>query len=185
MSISKINVKLGGMAPIMFDRYPGDNKTDLLPEQKLYYDIDGNVVIPAINILSFLGAENTMSAAKRFYDQRKYKRICGAIRSYVDVEPQLIPIMRNGASIKFTKFDENGIKLHKSIARLKGGVPNPKTRPVIELPWEISFDLIYNKNALISLIEINNLFTNGGQTIGLGTYRGVFGKFEVLKWSKI
>ena len=30
--------------------------------------------------------------------------------------------------------------------------------------------------------EIKNLLTEGGMAIGLGTFRGVFGKFEVTRW---
>ena len=30
--------------------------------------------------------------------------------------------------------------------------------------------------------EIKNLLAEGGMAIGLGTFRGVFGKFEIEQW---
>ena len=53
-------VKLKGVTPIMFDRYPGQNTTVLEPHQRFYYAEDGkSLVLPSVNFQSFLGAENT------------------------------------------------------------------------------------------------------------------------------
>ena len=86
VSITQISVILTGMTAIMFDRYSGDNNTELPPERKMYFLQDGKtVILPAANIMSFLGAENTESAPKRFLDSRQYKRIAHALTSYVSV----------------------------------------------------------------------------------------------------
>ena len=182
-------VTLSGITDIMFDRYAGDNKTALKPEQKLYYDRDGeSLILPAANVMSFLSATNTESAPKRFCDQRKYKLICSAIRGYTIIGPERIPITRNGKPIRFYGFDAEGydaeakVYIHHSVARLAKGIPNPKVRPTIELPWEMSFDLTMYPNDDVQESTIQGFFIDGGIAIGLGTYRGVYGKFEVSKW---
>lgn len=56
-------VKLRGITPIMFDRYAGDNQTKLTWDQKIYLRPNTNqLVLPALNIISFFTAHNTNSA---------------------------------------------------------------------------------------------------------------------------
>jgi len=177
-----------GIADIMFDRYAGDNKTELQPHQKLYLAPDGEtVVLPAANISSFLSAQNTPSAPKRFLDSREYKKACQAMLAYTSISPMQIPILRNGKPIKFTGFigDEDekaGIYIHRCVARLAKGIPNPKVRPVIRCPWEVTFELTIYPNDEVDEQLIYNLIEKGGIAIGWGTYRGVFGKFVIEKW---
>jgi hypothetical protein len=76
----------------------------------------------------------------------------------------------------------SGIYLDRRVARLDKGIPNPKERPVLPLPWELKFTLKIYPNREIKEQEIKNLFTEGGLAIGLGTFRGLFGKFEIFEW---
>jgi hypothetical protein len=188
-------VTLTGLRDIMFDRYAGDNKTQLLWHQRIYLVPGTNVLaLPVINISSFLSAHNTNSAPKRLRDKRAYKDICNACLSFVEISgPQdcaggaYIPFMRNGERIRVGQFSEDkdelsGIYLHRSVARLEKGVPNPKERPVLPCPWELQFELTIFPNKEIKEQEIRNLFEEGGLAIGLGTFRGVFGKFAVTQW---
>lgn len=194
-SIEKIcrTVRLTGIKDVMFDRYAGDNKTKLMWHQKLYMIPGTNTVaMPTINIMSFLTAHNTNSAPKRLRDKREYKDICNACLSFVNIvggkeNPAYIPFIRDDKPIEVGDFgDENdaksGIYLHRSVARLDKGIPNPKERPVLPLPWEIEFQLEILPNREIKEVEIRNLFDEGGLAIGLGTFRGVFGKFVVSRW---
>ena len=185
MKSIKVKVSLKGLVPIMFDRYSGDNKTQLLPEQKLYLDEDNGLIMPAANIHSFLCALNTKSAAKMFYDPRKYKIVAGAILGFVTINPFQIPIICDGVQAKWEGWDKNGIWLHKSVARLDKGIPNPKERPVLNCPWQIDFNINIFENSEVGEIDVKNLFHKGGIAIGLGTYRGVFGKFVVDVWDRI
>jgi hypothetical protein len=183
------NVELIGMAPIMFDRYPGDNDTKLEPFQKLYLEPGGSraIGLPSLNIMSFLSAHNTNSAPKRLRDKRRYKDICNAMLSFVSIREQFIPLKRSGKPILLGKFNgdvdpESGCYIHYSVARLDKGIPNPKSRPVIPLDWSVSFTLDIFPNKEIKEQEIFNLIEEGGRAIGLGTFRGVFGKFRVERW---
>lgn len=182
-------VTLCGLKDIMFDRYAGDNSTKLEPHQKLYLAPDGSntIGIPAANIVSFLSAHNTNSAPKRLRDARQYKKIANAILSFMDIEEQFIPLLRDGEPIKFGSFiddkDElSGAYIHRSVARLEKGIPNPKVRPVVPLPWSLTYTMQLYPNNEIQEQEILNLVEEGGRALGLGTFRGVFGKFYVESW---
>jgi hypothetical protein len=182
-------VRLCGTIDIMFDRYAGDNNTKLEPWQKLYFlPGDSRVIgVPALNIMSFLSAHNTNSAPKRLRDKRKYKDVCNACLSFIQISPSFIPLVRDGKPISFGKFEgdvdpKSGIYIHRSVARLDKGIPNPKERPVVPLPWALEFTLTLFPNKEIKEQEILNLLEEGGRALGLGTFRGVFGKFFVETW---
>jgi hypothetical protein len=186
--IVKRKVTLCGVRPVMFDRYAGDNDTKLEPWQKLYLEPETKVIgLPAVNIMSFLTAHNTNSAPKRLRDKRKYKDICNACLSFVQIDPEFIPFTRDGKPIAFGRFDGDkdplsGCYIHRSVARLDKGIPNPKVRPVLPTPWALSFELSLFPNKEIQETEILNLFEDGGHALGIGTFRGLFGKFIVQEW---
>jgi hypothetical protein len=182
-------VVLEGTTPLMFDRYAGDNNTKLEVWQKLYFGSDGGkrLVFPALNLRSFLSAHNTNSAPKRLLDKRKYKDVANASLSFVDIAPAEIPILRNGQPIVFGKLEgdtdpESGVYVYRAVARLDKGIPNPKERPVLPLPWSLAFEFTLFENKEIQEQQILNLFEAGGQAVGIGTFRGVFGKFVVAQW---
>ena len=102
-------------------------------------------------------------------------------------DTQYIPFLRKGEPIRVGNFGDekdelSGIYLDRRVARLDKGIPNPKERPVLPLPWSLSFYLTILPNKEIKEQEIQNLFIEGGIAIGFGTFRGVFGKFEVVGW---
>lgn len=182
-------ITLVGTAPILFDRYPGDNSTKLEPHQKLYLEPGSSRIIglPAINIMSFLSAHNTNSAPKRLRDKRKYKDIANACLSFFTIKEQFIPFHRAGKPIIFGKFEDDvdklsGCYVRYDVARLDKGVPNPKVRPALPLEWSLTFTGVLYPNREIKEQEIINLFDEGGRALGLGTFRGVFGKFRVEAW---
>lgn len=193
--LTERTVCLRGITPIMFDRYPGDNSTKLDWWQKVYLRPGSNVVcVPAMNIVSFFSSHNTNSAPKRLRDKRKYKDIANACLSFVVIRPiddadgEMIPILRDGKPVEMgtpdIDFDaKSGMRLHRSVARLDKGIPNPKERPMLPCPWSIRFRIQILPNREIKEQELRNLMEEGGLAIGLGTFRGVFGKFEITEWA--
>lgn len=185
-------VTLSGITDIMFDRYAGDNKTQLDWTQKIYLRPETNILcLPTTNIVSFLSSHNTNSTPKRLRDARQFKKIANACLSFVSIrgndEKDFIPFTRNGKEISVGKFgdrndDLSGIYLDRRVARLDKGIPNPKERPVLPLPWDLSFAILIFPNKEVKEQEIMNLFVEGGIAIGLGTFRGVYGKFAVTRW---
>lgn len=187
-------VCLEGLTDVMFDRYPGDNSTKLAWHEKVYLRPGTReLCLPAMNLVSFLSSHNTNSAPKRLRDKRKYKDIANACLSFVVVSPlekkqgQFIPFLRDGKPIEMGTPDidhdaKSGLYLHRAVARLEKGIPNPKERPVLPAPWSLRFKLLIVPNQEIKEQEVRNLFQEGGMAIGLGTFRGVFGKFEISEW---
>jgi hypothetical protein len=182
-------VSICGTRDVMFDRYAGDNQTKLEPWQKLYLEPGASKIIglPAANIMSFLSAHNTNSAPKRLRDKRKYKDIANACLSFIEIEENFIPFLREGKPITFGKFEKDldqtsGCYIHRSVARLDKGIPNPKERPVLPMDWSLKFTLKLYPNKEIQEQEILNLFEEGGRALGIGTFRGLYGKFTVDSW---
>lgn len=192
LNIITRRVTLRGITPIMFDRYAGDNKTKLAWSEKIYLKPGTSIVcLPTTNLSSFMSAHNTNSAPKRLRDKRAYKDICNACLSFIQFSAVDgggdVAFQREGKDIEVGDFGDavdtkSGIWLHRSVARLEKGIPNPKERPVLPLPWELTFNLTIFPNKEIKEAEVKNLMEDGGVAIGLGTFRGVFGKFEVAEW---
>lgn len=175
-------ILLRGITDIMFDRYAGDNKTELPVGQKMYFGEGGKaLVLPAKNISSFLSAENTDSAPKRFLDSREYKKVAKAFLSYISISPFEVPFTAKGKPVAFEGFNGQ-FYIDESVARLPKGIPNPKRRPVLRLPWELAFELTIYPNNEFTEELLGDLFKRGGIAIGLGTFRGVYGKFLIDKW---
>lgn len=175
-------VVLSGLTPILFDRYSGNNKEQLSVMDKVYLS-EGNLVLPSINILSFLSAQNTESAPQRVVG-RGYKEVCKAAQSFVTIEPLWIPILRNG---KLLTLENAGIQIHYAVAKIMKGklaVPNPKERPMLLPPWQLKFKITLLETPELNEVLLKKLFEKGGIAIGLGTFRGVFGKFKVESWEK-
>ena len=177
-------VTLTGIKPIMFDRFPGSiaKGQELKPLEKFNFGKDGKtIVIPEINIKSFLSSQNSESAAKRVIG-RGWNSVAKAALSFVEISPEEIPLMKNGNVLT---SDSKDIQIMHHVARVKKGslvIPQPKERPVISLPWSVSFEITLFQNKDLSEKTLRLLFEEGGLCIGLGTFRGVFGKFEVTEW---
>ena len=194
MSLTKsINrdVVLTGITEILFDRYAGDNKTQLSAEQKMYLTPKKELYLPALNILSFLSAVNTASAPKMIIGGKGWKALADALASVTSITPSRIPFLRGDKQIKFGEFVENidgtitdklsGIEVVRHVARLDKGIPNPKERPMLGLDWTLKFRLAVMPHPELSEELIEDLFTRGGQFLGLGPFRKVYGKFD-FKW---
>ena len=173
-------VVLSGLTPILFDRYSGNNKEQLNVMDKIYIE-KGCMVLPSTNILSFLSAQNTESAPQRVIG-RGYKEVCKAAQSFVTIEPLFIPFSRNGKPLTVENAD---LKIHSAVAKIMKGklaVPNPKERPMLDTPWQLKFKLYLMETPELNEVLLKRLFERGGIAIGLGTFRGVFGKFKVESW---
>lgn len=179
----KYQVSLQGIRPIMFDRFMSMKETEIAPERKFYLDGE-TIVIPSVNIHSFLSADLTESATKRVMG-RLWKKIARAALSYVDIDPIKIPFLR---AKKPLTLENSGWYVDERVARVKRGggliVPSPKVRPVIPTEWGLEFVVTLFPNAELNGEMLKRIF-EGGVSVGLGTFRGVFGKFVVDKWKKV
>ena len=177
MKSTKIAVVVTGIRPIMFDRFVS-MKAKLAPEKKVYVE-DGVLVLPAKNIMSFLSGVNTESAPQRTMG-KKWRTIAKAAMSFVDITPDNIRILRDGKPC--TVEDTEKIRDKAVVKKGQLAVPSEKIRPMLPLPWSMSFGLELYQNEDLNESILRELFEDGGITIGFGTYRGVYGKFIVEKW---
>lgn len=177
MKVQSIGVQLSGLRPLMFDRYAGDNSTQLPLAEKMYLGEKRELLIPAVNIYSLLCAENTKSVCRQFFGKNG-KTIGLGIASYTSISPFDIPITMNGKDVVFDGFGKNGITTHKSVARVKGGIPNPKERPLLSGPWQLTFTIEYQDNKFCTVENLRQALSMAG-TLGLGTFRPFFGRFEM------
>jgi len=179
------HVSLVGVRPIMFDRYPGDNNTQLRPEEKFYLTEEKKIYLPSINLYSMLVAENGKSACKQ-YCGKNWRTVSQCIASQTNIEPFEIIFTADGKDIIFDGFDSK-IYVHQSVARVKKGslsIPSPKSRPVIAPPWELSFEIVMEESKDLTFETMRNLFNHSGN-IGLGTFRPFFGRFKVDKFEVV
>lgn len=129
--------------------------------------------------MSFLSAINTESAPQRVVG-RGWKAIARAALSFVVIDGDEIFFTRNGKKIN---ADSVEVVYDKAIIK-KGAlsIPSEKSRPVLDCPWNLSFTIDLYENDNLNEPLLKKLFDIGGITIGLGTYRGVYGKFIIDKW---
>jgi len=180
------SVELTGLRPIMFDRYCGEltKKVTMDPVDRAYVKPDSTLYVPVENLMSFLSAQNTESAPQRVIG-KGWKAVARAALSFVEIAGD----DDYGATLYYgdrpARRDDLVIRHH--VARVKKGqlaIPNPKHRPVLNRPWSLKFDIRLEENRDLDAGTLKSLFEGGGRAIGLGTYRGPFGKFEVTGWSK-
>jgi hypothetical protein len=88
--------------------------------------------------------------------------------------------MDDNGPIRFQGWNGQ-ISVRKDVARVKGGIPNPKTRPVLALPWYLEFEIEYQDNSYCTLENLRQA-VNWGGTLGLGTFRPFFGRYELTGW---
>jgi hypothetical protein len=181
----KIQVRLEGIRPLMFDRYSGDNNTQLAPEDKMYLDDKQGLMLPAVNLYSLLCAGGSDSVTNKFFG-KPGKNIALGIKSYTSIEPFEIPIEDDSGQIIFSEFGQRIYVAHH-VARVPKGkllVPQSKQRPVLSLPWRLAFTVEYIQNNLCTLDNLRQAFDKGG-VIGLGTFRPFFGRYELTGFDEI
>ncbi len=72
-----------------------------------------------------------------------------------------------------------------SVAKIMKGklaIPNPKERPILEPEWKLKFVLTLQETPELNETLLKKIFEIGGNAVGIGTFRGVFGKFKVETW---
>ncbi len=185
----QIKATVVGDKDIMFDRYAGDNKTVLEPWQKLYLDpLDSrSIVFPAVNIISALTAQNTDSYPKSILDQRKYKKSCHAFAQSLSINDPYIRFKNDDGYVELGNIVDgvdalSGVYIHRTVARLPQGIPNPKERPVLPTPWSLEWVFDVRPSGDFVEQQLQNVLAEGLRTIGLGTYRRTFGRAELVGW---
>lgn len=173
-------LRLNGVTPIMLDPFLGQEEIPV--EQKFYFGDDGKtLILPNSNILGFLNSQKVHSCLRLFVKSTEYQIRSNEIKGCIAILPAQIPFMNHRKPIQFTGWND------KIIVDRRMTYPNKKTRlmtsrPVINLPWSLEFDLAINPTDFITEDRILDWFNRGGFQVGLGAHRPLFGRFnaEVL-----
>lgn len=99
------------------------------------------------------------------------------ISAYCDIKPYEIPLIDDNGPIFFNGFNHQ-IEMVEHVARLNKGIPNPKARPQLNLPWKVEFTVEYQRNEYCTLEMLRQSIQMGG-TIGLGTFRPFYGRYKM------
>ena len=183
LHIKQVTVTLDGLADIMFDRFIRQEKDTRPAEQKLYLDEGNRIVCPAENLWTFMFGDNPPGCARSF-EGKKGREFARIGQAHIVINPALVPFQRDGQDIVFKDFDDTGIAITRFSPRTKmsgGGSikQDVKERPLLKLPWSLTFQISIVENALVDETRVLNWFQQGGIMIGLGTYRPRFGRFTV------
>ena len=188
LELVKINATIEGLSDIMFDKFIDHSKEVRPPEQKLYLFGDNQLIFPADNIISFLFGEQNPSGCAKQFEGKRGKDYIRTGQSHINIDPLNIPFTDDkNKKIKFSGFNKGQFWIHEGSPRTKGAGSGSikhemKCRPVLSLPWELSFQITLVKNVLIDETKLYNWFVQGGILISIGTYRPRFGRFNVKAW---
>jgi len=183
VSVYQIQFRLVGTRPLMFDRYAGDNNTSLPVEQKMYLNADGGLVLPAANLYSLISAENTKSVVKLFYPPKTAAALRNAFNSFFRFSAIEYAIEDDKSQIVWRGKWSDKIFVHESVARLNKGIPNPKQRPCLNLPWSVSVDGTFVESQNLGVEGLAALWDKS-RRIGVGTFRPQFGQFRIEDWKE-
>jgi len=183
MQKKDITVKLGGLAPIMFDKFYDQTKIERKAEDKLYLK-DGIVVLPTANLWAFLTCQRT--GCVRIFPGKGWMDYYRSVQSFVRIlEADPLPLLDD--KDKPIKFDDFKDKVYVHTANVIVGTGKNISRvtihrPALRLPWYLSFHLVVFQNDLTPVSLLAQWFVTGGLLIGLGNGRPNFGRFEVVQW---
>ena len=169
-------LKLNGVTPIMFDPFKGQE--DIPVEKKFYLAKDGKtVVLPNSNILGFLNSQKVHSCLRLFSSNKEWQIRSNEIKGCVAITPAELVFIDNGDPIQFTGWSEK-IFVDTRMAYPNKNVRMMVSRPVLDLPWYLEFNLHINTTEFITEERILDWFNRGGFQVGLCAHRPLFGRFE-------
>ena len=186
LEVEEIKATLEGLADIMFDPFVRQEKDTRTAEQKWYLASDNQIVLPSENIWAFLFNEGNPAGCARTFEGKQGKEYIRMGQAHIVLEPAVIPFLRDGKPICFKGFDDKSCYVTNFSPRVKSQSlsikQDVKPRPVLKLPWALSFTIKLVKNGKIDSTKLLNWFQRGGIEIALGTYRPRFGRFWVSEF---
>lgn len=177
-----VSVSLRGLTPIMFDAFRGQE--ELPVERKLYIarSDQKSLILPASNIVGFLASRSSVSCLRAFVNNRDWRVRTAELQGNVAVSPAEIKFTDGNRSIEFDGSWTDALYIDERMARPSDTARVIARRPVLEPPWQLDFELTLNETEFISEDLLRDWFERGGLSVGIGAYRPMFGRFEVVRW---
>jgi hypothetical protein len=175
----KFKVKVKGMAPLLFNRYPDEDNPDgkskakrVQPtkdeqvEKSLYRNEKGKIYQPSEH---FVGSMVKAGTNFKLEGKKTYKDV---VKGGVFIEPLKIEHLKQAYVA-----DWRGVVIPSTRGRVMKGRARMDE-------WELEFDLIcIDPRAEDNVIK--NILEYAGAYIGVGDYRPRYGRFEVVSWNKV
>lgn len=192
MEIQKIDVRIEGIADIMFDKFYDHSKASRPAEQKFYLFGENEIVLPSSNFHSFLLGERKPGAIKTV-EGKGARDYLQAAHGHIFLDKQVINFTSDREGKKkvifngFTKKSPFYICEESGVAGSGSKVIKLpiEPRPVLKLPWFLEFQIHLVNNPIFDEPKLFNWVTVGGIMVAIGTYRPRYGRFQVDKWDKV
>ena len=177
--ILKKSLKLTGVTPIMFDPFYGQE--EIPPEKKFYFAKDDKtLVLPNGNILGFLSSQKVHSCLRLFAKSTEWQIRTNEIAGCVSITPAEIPFRgEDGKPLEFSEWNSGQIWLDTRMVSPNKQVKMMVSRPVLDLPWSLEFELSVFVTEFITMDRMMDWFRRGGFQVGLCAHRPLFGRFKV------
>lgn len=104
------------------------------------------------------------------------------LQGNVAVSPVEIVFTDEDGDIQFDGEWSDRLYIDERMARPSDTARVIARRPVLELPWNLQFELAFNETEFISEDLLKDWFDRGGLSVGLGAYRPMFGRFVLESW---
>lgn len=185
MKIQTARMKLEGIVPIMFNRFPmvqpGDTtkqKKQTLKE-KVWVDKKG-MYIPTDNLrMMLIGNKHRPGAAKIYgstIESKKgtqYVNFCKAcVWAIGPDDPQKVYFTPDR-----TTWDETDVRSFINAT----GSRSTTERPILNTPWSVEFE-VQVTDPVFDMEKIKAFYEVAGMRCGLGVYGPTFGRFTVAEW---
>lgn len=189
IKIEEFEITLNGISDILFNKFI-DHSKEVRPPEQLLYLAEGNVVVlPRETLYAFLTNQKAGGVIRKV-EKRGSGDYLDIAASHISIKEDPVPFTRGGKPIifegfsngTFTKFSASPVTKPSS-----GGafIKQPAyDRPLLKLPWSLTFHLSLIENLKITEAKLRNWFETGGILVALGSYRPRYGRFTV-SWKKI
>jgi hypothetical protein len=187
-----IKATFEGLSPLIFDRFWGHSKEEIPPQRKLYLAEGNKVILPVMNLKSFLQREKPAGAIKEI-EKRQYTDYIRIAQTHIDFGPNpYFPILGGDEQpIIFTDFEDHSrweILLESPITLGSNGsrIKQPaQPRPMLLLPWKLELEIgLWRSeiNTKVTEEKLRSWFEIGGILVALGNHRPDYGRFQITKW---
>jgi hypothetical protein len=99
------------------------------------------------------------------------------VNNWLNIQQHELILTRNGKPFHQDNFASDFQIVHH-VARLPKGIPNAKVRPLLPTPWACEFDIEFLPTPDCTWEVLVKMLQQAG-TIGLGTYRPLYGTYKV------
>lgn len=189
VKMQEFEITLNGLSDILFNRFI-DHSKEVRPPEQLLYLVDNNlVVLPREHLYAFLTNQKSGGVIKKV-EKRGSGDYLDIAASHISIREDVIPFRRKNEPIVFNGFGNGTFKKFTAspVTKMSSGpgiIKQPAyDRPLLTLPWSLTFHMQLIENPKITEGKLRNWFEIGGILVAIGSYRPRYGRFSV-SWKNL